>query len=83
MKTQNHSNCLEIIVDLNAYIDGELDAALCAHLEAHLNDCNNCRVVFNTLKKTIELCQKGIKKTAIPQDVKSRLIDLINVEEDV
>ena len=50
------ARCQELLGQLNDYIDGELAAELCRDLELHWADCADCRVVFDTLAKTITLC---------------------------
>jgi anti-sigma factor RsiW len=82
MKHHNHSNCQELMEQLNAYIDGELDPGLCALLESHLEICTNCRVVVNTLKKTIELCQKDGQETTLPPDARQRLLASLGLDDD-
>ena len=46
--------------NLSEFIDGELQAELCAELEQHLEGCDNCRIVVNTLRKTIELYKQTL-----------------------
>jgi anti-sigma factor RsiW len=82
MKHHNHSNCQEILGQLNAYIDGELDSSLCTHLESHLETCTDCQVVFNTLKKTIELCHKDGQEITLPLDARQRLLDSLGLDDD-
>ena len=82
----NHNEktlCHEILSRLNAYIDGELDPILCSHLEAHLSSCQDCQIVYSTLRKTIELCQQEIKEITLPPDVKERLVANLNRDNDV
>lgn len=67
---------------LNAYLNGDLDATLCSLLEAHMENCDNCRIVFNTLKKTIELCKSDGEKITLPQDARQRLYAALNLEDD-
>jgi anti-sigma factor RsiW len=43
---------------LHDYIDGELEAALCAEIEQHLADCDDCRVLVDTTRKTITLYRR-------------------------
>ena len=50
-----HEECKEMLQRLSDYLDGELALDLREALEKHLCECGNCRVVFNTLQKTIEL----------------------------
>jgi predicted anti-sigma-YlaC factor YlaD len=69
-----HLNCHEILGNLSAYLDGELEAKLCAEIENHLAECGDCRVVVDTLRKTILLYRElGQTPADIPQDVEQRL----------
>lgn len=47
--------CGEWLGDLSAYLDGEASAELCALIETHMRGCNNCKVMVDTLRKTITL----------------------------
>jgi anti-sigma factor RsiW len=71
MEDQQH--CKELLGTLSDYVDGTLSRNLCLELERHLKDCVNCRVVVNTLKKTIELYQSDTEKSPLPEDVRKRL----------
>jgi len=65
-------NCGEVIRVLNEYLDGELDAGLLAELKEHLRKCDDCRVVVDTTRKTIELyC--NCEPLPLPASVKQRL----------
>jgi anti-sigma factor RsiW len=70
------SECRKHIQDIADYIDGELDAKLCRELEAHLKDCSNCRLMVDTLKKTVILCKDG-KKEELPESIRSKLTDAV------
>lgn len=83
MNHHNTANCQEILLQVNAYIDGELDPGLCTLLESHMASCSNCTIVFNTLKKTIELCQQDGQKTTLPPDIRKRLYASLNLDQDV
>ncbi len=50
--------CETLLAQLNDYIDGELQSALCAELEAHLANCHDCRVLVDTTQKTITLYRR-------------------------
>ena len=80
MDHHHQINCQDVLAQLSSYIDGELDSVGCANLEAHLEDCDDCRIVFNTLKKTIELCKKGIQHTTLPISIKKRLLDNFTID---
>ncbi len=65
-------NCGEVIRVLNEYLDGELDAALLADLGEHLKKCDDCRVVVDTTRQTIQLyC--NCEPLPLPASVKQRL----------
>jgi predicted anti-sigma-YlaC factor YlaD len=74
-KHDDIARCQELLGQLNAYVDGELAAELCHDLELHLADCPDCRVVFDTMAKTITLYHM-LDKTPVelPTDVEARLL---------
>lgn len=64
--------CEEVIRELSNYIDGELDPGLRQALELHLEHCDDCRIVVNTARKTIELyCGKD--PVPLPADVQQEI----------
>lgn len=65
-------HCQELLGNISDYVDGSLRQTLCDELEKHLADCPNCRVVVNTLRKTIELYQQPAVDY-VPAMVKERL----------
>ncbi len=73
-------HCINLISTLSDYIDGELSPELCAELEQHLSDCDNCRIVVDTLRKTIELYKESSEPSSLPDDVRQRLIYRLNLE---
>lgn len=48
-------NCDDLLQQLNAYIDGEIDPAVCENLQKHLADCNPCRIVVDNIRQTISI----------------------------
>jgi anti-sigma factor (TIGR02949 family) len=81
MKEHNHLKCDELLGSLSAYIDGELSAELCQELEKHLSGCDNCRVVLNTTKRTIDLVHSPVEKSDLPEDVRERLFKRLNLDD--
>jgi predicted anti-sigma-YlaC factor YlaD len=65
--------CRQLLGSLSDYIDGELQAELCAQIEEHMKDCDNCRIVVNTLRKTVELYEQANPSAELPADVRERL----------
>ncbi len=68
-----HLNCESLLGSLSEYIDGELSPQLCQEIEEHLVGCENCRLVLNTTRRTIDLVQAPPEKTNLPDDVRERL----------
>ena len=75
-----HKNCQELLGSLSLYIDGELPSELCRELEQHLAECDNCRVVLNTTKRTIDLVHTPLEKPDLPEDVRERLFKRLNLD---
>ena len=76
-----HMNCEKLLGSLSEYIDGELNPELCQELERHLAGCDNCRVVLNTTKRTIDLVHSPIEKPDVPEDVRERLFKRLNLDD--
>jgi anti-sigma factor RsiW len=64
--------------NLSNYIDGELEAELCAEIEEHMAECVNCRIVIDTLKRTVTLYHAHGHEP-LPEDVKTRLLAALNL----
>lgn len=64
--------CNKHIQQIADYIDGELDQTLCARLEEHLSECNNCRLMVDALKQTVVLCREG-RRERLPKDIEIKL----------
>jgi len=65
-------NCKTLVIELESYLDEELDAALRASIEEHLMKCKKCRVIVNTTKKTIEIYCNS-EPAPLPEDTRMRL----------
>jgi anti-sigma factor (TIGR02949 family) len=78
--TKDH-NCKDLVLSLSDYVDGSLSEDLCHELEKHLQNCENCKVVVDTLKKTIDIVREQKSQDKIPVDVKQRLFYRLNLAE--
>jgi anti-sigma factor (TIGR02949 family) len=74
-------HCISLLRNLSDYVDGELSPELCAEIERHLDGCENCQIVVNTLKKTIELYRLSNEKDHIPDAVRRRLFASLDLTE--
>jgi len=79
MTTDQH--CKDLLGTLSDYVDGTLKQELCAELEKHLAGCDNCRIVVNTLRKTVELYRESNETENIPEEIRQRLYFRLNLED--
>jgi len=80
-KPHEHGDCRHLLGTLSDYVDGELGVALCAELERHLAECENCRVVVDTLRRTIYLYHATSSPDPVPDEVKERLHKRLRLED--
>jgi anti-sigma factor RsiW len=65
-------NCKGVIRELSNYIDGDLDPAAKQELERHLEHCEDCTMIVDQTRKSIEvLCDS--RPVELSSDVRSRL----------
>jgi predicted anti-sigma-YlaC factor YlaD len=74
------ARCGELSSQLPDYLDGEAREAICSAIEEHLADCEDCRVIVDTMKKTITLYRNAPMED-VPMEVHSRLVKVLNVSE--
>jgi hypothetical protein len=66
------ATCSELLALLNEYVDGGVDPSVCKEMEAHLAQCNPCRVVVDNVRKTITL-YRDTEPCALPAKFRDRL----------
>ncbi|MCC6527350.1 MAG: sigma-70 family RNA polymerase sigma factor [Polyangiaceae bacterium] len=49
--------CPDVLALLSRRLEGDVDPALCADLEAHVARCARCRIACDSLKQTVALCR--------------------------
>jgi anti-sigma factor (TIGR02949 family) len=70
----DHETCHTLLASLSEFADGSLSDDLCAQIQRHLDDCQNCRIVVDSLRKTILLVQQtSAEEAACPEQVRERL----------
>lgn len=75
-----HHNCRHLLKELSEYVDGELGAELCAEIERHLAECENCRIVVDTLRKTVYLVHATAEPEGVPDEVRERLYKSLKLD---
>jgi anti-sigma factor (TIGR02949 family) len=64
--------CRQVVDKISEYLDGELDPEMVRELERHLEHCEDCRVVVDTTRKTVDVfCHT--EPAPLPVDVRERL----------
>jgi anti-sigma factor (TIGR02949 family) len=81
MSHEHDFSCKQLLGNLSDYIDGELSDELCQELQRHMTGCENCRVVFDTLTKTVYLYQAEAQQTEVPAEVRGRLFETLHLDD--
>ena len=65
--------CRDFLQELSDFLDDNIDGELRRKLEAHITNCPNCWVIFDTSQKTIQV-YKGMEPQSVPPEVQDRLM---------
>ena len=65
-------DCKKMLSELSDYIDKELADELCEELERHLEDCPNCRVMLDSLTRTVKIYCSD-KEEPLPEKLSAKL----------
>lgn len=80
-----HQNCIAFFERLSEYIDKELDPLTREHITSHIKACKPCRVCLDTLKRTVNLCNR-MERHQVPEafslKLKQVIFDLMNTRSD-
>jgi RNA polymerase sigma-70 factor (ECF subfamily) len=63
--------CRDVVDAFSRRLEGEIDAAACADLEAHLQRCPTCRGRCDSLRTTLTLCRRAGDAPVPPQVIAS------------
>ena len=77
----DQGNCRHLLASLSDYVENEASESLCAEIERHLADCDNCRIVVDTLRKTIYLYHEAVPEPSVPDDVRQRLYHCLDLDD--
>lgn len=76
-------NCRELLGNLSEYVDGSLGNEICKEIERHLQECEDCRIVVDSLRKTIYLYHATAENPTVPSNVRKRLFHRLNLDDFV
>lgn len=69
--------CAEVMRQVSAYLDQELDDAVCRTIEAHCAGCADCARVVDGLRRAIGLC-RATGQRPLPASVRAKAQASIN-----
>ncbi len=75
------NNCPELIHELSDYIDGVAAPEICAEIERHLKDCPDCKIMVDTLEKTVTLFREQEQTIELSDEVRERLYLVLNLSD--
>jgi anti-sigma factor (TIGR02949 family) len=64
--------CKSIIRELSSFLDGELDTDTITHIQQHLERCDDCRLLVDTTRKTIQIYCNS-EPVPLPKELHDRL----------
>ena len=73
-------NCKSLLGSLSDFVDGSAREEVCREIERHLSDCEDCRVVVDTFKKTVYLYHSNTDAD-LPVDVRERLFKRLDLDD--
>lgn len=78
---KDHEDCRHLLGSLSDFLDGDLESDICAQIERHLAECPNCKIVVDTLQKTVSLYHTTSQQDAVPEDVRQRLFRRLEIDD--
>lgn len=75
------SNQKERIKQICDLMGENFDDPACQEVLEHIKQCPTCKVYYDTLKKTVLLCQENDCPEKIPQDVNERLMSILDLTD--
>ena len=65
--------CKEFVAHLSEYVDHELDESMCCCIEEHINECEECRHLVESLKDTLDSA-RSLKKEKLPPLLQNKIL---------
>ncbi len=71
MTISSPCDCHEVVANISAYLDGELEVAACDVIERHCEACPRCAALVTGLRETVGLCRQA-GAAQVPESVRER-----------
>ncbi len=75
-----HENCRDLLDGLSDFLDDEASAELCAEIRQHMASCEKCRIVVDTLRKTVMIFHQ-LPPTEVPEPAIERLYKVLDLSD--
>lgn len=75
------TDCHDLLESLSEYMDGSASEKLCKEIERHMLGCEKCRIVVDTLRKTVYLVKEAGEPVDMPEEVRQRLFHSLDLDE--
>ncbi len=66
---------------ISEHLCDDLDADACKELIDVLKNSKDCRIYFDTVKKTVVLCRENECPEDLPEDINQRLFEKLGLEK--
>jgi predicted anti-sigma-YlaC factor YlaD len=76
----NSEKCRSLLEGMSLFAEGEAPPELCAAIEQHLAGCSDCRIVVDTLRRTIDLYHR-LPRPDMPEKTRERLYKSLDLSE--
>jgi anti-sigma factor (TIGR02949 family) len=77
----DHKDCHQLLGSLSDFLDGDLESNLCAQIERHLAECPDCKIVVDTMQKTVSLYHTDSEQDKVPEGVRQRLFRRLEIDD--
>lgn len=74
-------SCKQLLASISDYVEGDIGPELCQEIERHIAGCEHCRVVVDTLNKTITLYHASAHESEIPNEARDRLYQVLKLDD--
>ena len=72
-------NCNQVIAELANYLDDQIAAEIRREMEFHLAQCQTCRALFDSTRKTITIVTES-RSFELPESVSARILERIKTK---
>jgi predicted anti-sigma-YlaC factor YlaD len=76
----NTETCRSLLEGLSLFAEGEASPELCAEIQRHMDGCENCRIVVDTLRRTIDLYHR-LPRPDMPEAARENLYQSLDLKD--